>query len=310
MAPNKDLKQLLKSSFPVLANLKSFFIRNRKIWRNYDIYRRVLSYEHSNDLLANLIQDRQPVMITRFGWTEADCVLEYLNGAYKSDTLDLMSNNSGFFPQDHQYLDQFSQLFLEASKAIDVLAVWFLTGEPKIIRTACPTSALIELRSLEPYYHANPWSKNLEGKKVLVIHPFAATISSQYHNRRELIFKNKDILPEFQLTTIKAVQSLAGNQTEFNTWFDAYDWMCNQIRKQDFDVAIIGCGAYGLPLAAYVKSLGKQAVHLGGATQILFGIKGNRWDQRPFFQSLYNEYWVKCNPEDIPASPSKYQAYW
>ena len=41
------------------------------------------------------------------------------------------------------------------------------------------------------------------------------------------------------------------------------------IAEIDFEVALIGCGAYGLPLAAHVKRLGKKAVHLGGATQNL-----------------------------------------
>jgi len=162
----------------------------------------------------------------------------------------------------------------------------------------------------QPYLHSNPWTKSLEGKKVLVIHPFASTIESQYKNHRELIFENKDILPEFELITFKAVQSMAGTKTEFDTWFDAYHWMCDQIKDIDFEVAIIGCGAYGLPLAAYVKSLGKKAIHLAGATQILFGIKGNRWDSIPFFQGLYNDSWVRCSPQDVPTSPAKYQAYW
>lgn len=44
--------------------------------------------------------------------------------------------------------------------------------------------------------------------------------------------------------------------------------------KFDFDVAIIGCEAYGFPLAARLKRAGKIVVHMGGATQILF------WNQR------------------------------
>ena len=44
-------------------------------------------------------------------------------------------------------------------------------------------------------------------------------------------------------------------------------------------MAIIGCGAYGMPLAAKLKQAGKQAIHLGGATQLLFGIKGRRWEE-------------------------------
>jgi hypothetical protein len=48
----------------------------------------------------------------------------------------------------------------------------------------------------------------------------------------------------------------------------------------DFDIAIIGCGAYSFPLAANVKRIGKNSVHLGGASQLLFGFswkKMVRW---------------------------------
>ncbi|MBD2563024.1 MULTISPECIES: hypothetical protein [Nostoc] len=313
MTLSKNLKQFVKSNTPLAKwkgsiYTKAIILKNHV--KNYDIYQQILSPQQSNELVTNLIKDSKPFMISRFGSTEAYCVHEYLKGGYKGSIFESISNDSGFFPADKKHLDRFSQLFLESSKSIDVLGVWFQTGEPEIIRNSCPKASFVELNTLEPYYHNDPWSKNLEGKKVLVIHPFAETISSQYKNHRKLLFENQNILPEFELITFKAVQSLAGTQTQFNTWFDAYDWMCNKIKDQDFDIAIIGCGAYGLPLAAYIKSLGKQALHLGGATQILFGIKGNRWDKIPFFQSLYNESWVRCRPDDVPTSPSKYPAYW
>ena len=37
--------------------------------------------------------------------------------------------------------------------------------------------------------------------------------------------------------------------------------------KIDFDIAIIGCGAYAFPLGAYVKKLGKKAIDLLKNTQ-------------------------------------------
>ncbi len=43
------------------------------------------------------------------------------------------------------------------------------------------------------------------------------------------LFKDKRVLPQFELKTIKAVQSIANNKTSFKTWFDAYDNMCEQI---------------------------------------------------------------------------------
>ncbi len=69
------------------------------------------------------------------------------------------------------------------------------------------------------------------------------------------------VLPEqLELRTVKAVQSNAGNKTRFATWFDALESMKEEISRHDFDVAVIDAGAYGLPLAAFCKSLEKNAV--------------------------------------------------
>ena len=61
-------------------------------------------------------------------------------------------------------------------------------------------------------------------------------------------------MPEFELKTLKAVQTIAGEKDErFSTWFEALEYMFEETMKIDFDIAIIGCGAYGMPLAAKLK---------------------------------------------------------
>lgn len=56
-----------------------------------------------------------------------------------------------------------------------------------------------------------------------------------------------------------------------------------------------------MSIAAYVKRMGKKAVHMGGITQLLFGIKGGRWDLSPkYSQHLYNEHWIRPLSEDRP----------
>ena len=93
-----------------------------------------------------------------------------------------------------------------------------------------------------------------------------------------------------------------------------------------FDICILGCGAYGLPLAAFVKRLGKQAIHMGGATQLLFGIKGRRWIEdyngywhyRPGidinidYKPLFNDYWVFPGDSERPKDMKKVEngCYW
>jgi glycine/D-amino acid oxidase-like deaminating enzyme len=96
------------------------------------------------------------------------------------------------------------------------------------------------------------------------------------------------------------VQSAGGEVPRFPTWFDALDWMCGEISRTDFDVAIIGAGAYGLPLAAHCKRIGRKAIHLGGASQLMFGIRGRRWDAWEYYQRLANEHWTRALPEETP----------
>ena len=121
------------------------------------------------------------------------------------------------------------------------------------------------------------------------------------------------MLPDFELKTIKAVQTIAGQKSEFETWFDALDSMKEKIRNIDFDIAIIGCGAYGFPLASFVKDLGKQAIHLGGVTQLLFGIKGKRWEEWKHYTELRKnngENWIYS--DEIPENYKKIEGgcYW
>ena len=66
-----------------------------------------------------------------------------------------------------------------------------------------------------------PFTMALKGKRVLVIHPLDDEIRKQYA-RRTQIFKNEEWLPEFELVTLKAVQTIAGIRDErFNNWFEA-----------------------------------------------------------------------------------------
>ncbi len=193
-------------------------------------------------------------------------------------------------------------------KYLDVLGVWL---KEDFFASVLKQANFVKLETLEPYDFEHPWSKALEGKKVLVIHPFAKTIEMQY-KKRELLFANKDVLPAFELITLKAVQTIAGEQADFETWFDALAYMERQIDAIDFDVAIIGCGAYGFPLAAYVKQIGKKGIHLGGATQFLFGIKGKRWEDIPEMAAMMNEHWVRPLPEETPKQNKKVEGgcYW
>jgi hypothetical protein len=218
---------------------------------------------------------------------------------------------SGFFPnRNFEYITEFCKLMIRDSKEVDILGSW--RKEEYYMKPYLEKAVRVRLNSLEPYLNNAPWPKLLKAKKVLVVHPFSNTIKSQYE-KRVLLFKNPDILPEFKLSTVRAVQTIAGNDDpRFKNWFEALDYMKSEIDKSDYDIALIGCGAYGFPLAAHVKRSGKMAIQLGGSLQLLFGIKGKRWENREQFAALMNEHWVYPSNEDIPKNKDVVEGgcYW
>jgi hypothetical protein len=285
----------------------------------------IMGSKKTNDYLYNKIIEGKPFMACRFGNTELQTVVGNLKIKYKGHNdeddeylnrwFTRLGKDSGFFPVDYKYLDKFTNTILDAAGNADLLAMWHLNMEDFIIEEYAPQADLTFLFRLEPWLtKGRPWTAALKGKKVLIIHPFEKTITEQY-KKREMIFPGTDILPEFELKTLKAVQTLCGEQDErFETWFDALDYMEKEALKIDFDVAIIGCGAYGMPLASRLKNAGKQAIHLGGATQLLFGIKGYRWEHNypSPIAKRFNDAWVRASNEETPKNAKTVEkgCYW
>jgi hypothetical protein len=307
------------------------------------VYQRIIVFKHQKvpeciqdaDIASNIIYETlildKPCMIARFGSTELACLMNYIGVTkeknkffsyfqgktppwwWEQKIIDQMQNWSGFFPPTINTAEQFCQLMLNDIPQVDILGSW-LVGEAQFDHLI-GKSIKVNFELLNPYFSKTPWTKVLEGKKVLVIHPFAKTIQSQY-KYRHLIFKN-NLLPHFELQTIQSVQSLANNKTNFIDWFEALDSMKSEIDKYDYDICLIGCGAYGFPLAAHVKRQGKKAIHMGGSLQLLFGIKGKRWENPNYnpiynYSQLMNEHWVYPSNEEKPQNSNSVEGgcYW
>lgn len=277
--------------------------------------------DNAATIISEAITSDTPCMISRLGIVELDATLCFQKGVPLSFlrkclpfwvgecTKMKMQDNAGFFPISNSMLSRFSDLMFSIIPEIDIITI-FRAVESLAIRHNC-----LKIRApyLEPFWSKVPWTVQLNGKKVLVIHPFAESIRKQYV-RRELLFDNGDILPEFaSLTIIKAVQSIGGETNGFNSWFEALHYMESEIDKVDYDVALIGCGAYGMPLAAHCKKMGKKAVHLGGALQLLFGIRGNRWEtEQDIYKQFMNEHWIRPLESERPKAAQKVEnaCYW
>lgn len=312
LVPFSKCRKLLRNKFleTQLPDELSDYLKRSSYGSNHVYYG-----QDGSDIIYNELCKDKPSLITRFGVMEIGIMKQFLEnkkrrvhfGAKESTDIGV---GGGVFPINDYILSRFSSEMFEIIPDIDVLGVWFNRKEEKIIPKYCESKTkIIDKICLGDNIFDKPWTRYLKNKKVLVIHPFVETIKAQYE-KRLLLFENKEILPDFDLKLIKSVQSCADEKSNvpFATWFEALDYMKEQIKNTDFDIAIIGAGAYGMFLAHYCKQLGKKAVHVGGAAQILFGIKGRRWDG----SGLYNEHWVRPLDSETPQSAKKVEGgcYW
>ena len=292
----------------------------------------------ANDYLFNYLceNENNAVMIAKFGSIELDNIVAYrLNDSHLTynsfkdlvignvsqnyeDNFQYLCSNAGFFPYDSSLAKGYYDRMCKDILQIDILCSYqYKERYVKDLMRDCKCRV-----NLDGFYSpflwqrdgCKPWTSFLKGKRVLVIHPFVESIRYQYENNRDKLWDNPDVLPEFrELLTFKAVQSIADNKNlPYKDWFEALEYMEGEISKKNFDVALIGCGAYGMCLAAHVKRMGKIAIHLAGWTQFLFGVYGNIWTDQPKYAKFINKYWIRPNETERPAGFEKVEegCYW
>jgi hypothetical protein len=147
-------------------------------------------------------------------------------------------------------------------------------------------------------------------KKVLAISSFDGLIKKQFESGN--VYKIYNNYPNIiTLETIKFPYCFHNNGPD-NNYFETLEYIFNQIKNIDFDIAILGCGAYGHMLCHKIHTeLKKDAIYVGGSIQTLFGIISSREKQHGKIK--YNEYWIDEIPEEY--RPNNYKliengCYW
>lgn len=296
------------------------FIEKKCIKTSYG-HRHIYDQEDGNELIYNMLSQNKPFMAARFGTVEFSALRYFIRNKenkikFPYNVRNPMALNAGFFPSTDYMISRFSSELAEVLRSVDIMGIRFDDFEEEICDLFCPNAKLIGIKNITPVFWQNPYSKHFQNKKVLIVNPFENSIKSQYA-KRTLLFRNREALPEFELLTYKPVQSFALGKEDlpYDNWFEALDKMKKDISKIDFDIAVIGAGAYGIFLAQHCKELGKQAIHMGGTTQILFGIYGTRWQNGVFNskgENLINEHWVRPSTDEQPKGFEKVEhaCYW
>lgn len=277
------------------------------------LFRNSPSHPEVNESIAWLVEGSRAGFVGRPGGTESVGLEHFIRNRLVPRQSKLKKRYPAFFqsnaapfsgiatksPQD---FDHFCYLYLQAAMASDIFGFGaFASGSLGIASTRAKIGLPIaRIAHLEPWEllgsRHSPWTLALSGKRVLVIHPFVDTIRSQYVRRSE-ISGVREILPEFELLQFRPPRTLSNSAAE-GSWLENWERMKGEISAIAFDVAIVGAGSYGLPISHFISSQGRKAIHMGGTTQLLFGIRGNRWDSGHAVSRFIDESWVSVSELD------------
>ena len=271
------------------------------------------------------LQKGEPCLIGRNGTIEMQ-VLSY--GADIEDMRKHLELHAGVFPSTKESVSAWIAAYKAALGAIDtepIVAGWYApmkVAEERILKQHCLSELYIPLRSLEPYYARtiNRWTTLLAGKKVAVVSSFAKTIEKQLLKKEGVWgVHTNSLLPHstqwFPIQTGYSpvlAQGRAGWPEGVNTWQDAVAHLTGEVMKTGAEICIIGCGGLGMILGAELKRRGLQCIVLGGATQVLFGIKGRRWETHDVISKFWTDAWVWPSLEETPGGAAAIEGgcYW
>ena len=273
-----------------------------------------------NNFISHYLKNNLPLCAGKIGVTElnllyCDHTLTEAN-RFQPHLQHEVENIAGLYPYNIQTTKKFASDMRTALKEVDLIPKWNKVNplfEQYVFDKYCPQAYKTELQHLEPYFFNKPWTDHLEGKTVLVLSPFNESIEKNFPNLEKIW--NGKIKPNFKLKTIKYPFALKINPVAQQMWSASDHVLATHlelIKDIEFDVCITGTGYTSLLIAAEAKKMGKTGIHLGGSTQILFGIKGQRWREIKEFQSMFNEHWTDPMECEKPVLREKVEGgcYW
>jgi len=133
------------------------------------------------------------------------------------------------------------------------------------------------------HLHHNPWIKQLNNQKLLIISPNAEEIEQQIKTVKLKNLYGFDIFANCEFSFIK-----------FSTWnTHTQEQIVNKLG--DFDIALCEGGVYGPIISNYIYGIGKSAIDIGDILPLYFGLWTNSdmKSNKDIIQLYLNEYWKK-----------------
>ena len=257
-------------------------------------------YDEGYLIISEYLKSDKPFAVGRASFVEFSILIKNqtrrlfgINTAIINSKINRFAKDISGTPYDEKSaLNKYIEVMEDSIRNVDVVATFSNMPMCDSYLAECfqlRGKKIVVDRTVEPFIGRDGWSRYLKGKRVVVVSPFCKEIRQQFR-QHEKIWDDPNVLPDFELITVDSVWFEGDSRdTRFANWFDALEFLYNSVMKNNFDVALLGCGSFGFPLASMIKNGGKQAIHIGGALQIMFGVKGRRWDDYGY----YNDYWIR-----------------
>jgi len=287
--------------------------------------------------ILNCFNSNEPFFIGRNGSSEMmvfDYWLKYrtVGVPWRSDLIGRLRNNFGVWPITSSSLDAWCKDYHDAlSRVNGISAGWFkplADAEHQFIKRVVPAAFTMPLRCLEPYY-VRPdlrWTTALADKDVAVITSFTKTVQGQLDRIDPLkiwssLEAPESILPptvRWHLVKSYFPPNVSGDHETgwasigVESWEQAVDHLVAEVLKTPATHAIIGCGAIGMNVAGRLRAKGLSVLLLGGAVQVLFGVRGRRWENHGVISKFWNDSWVWPEESECPPNAQTVEGacYW
>jgi hypothetical protein len=276
----------------------------------------LVEFCEANDYLRSKIQSGVPFCAARLGHAEVMIVEKRDKKA--------AAMHVGVSPPTDTEMEVFSQAYTRALLASDACLVFDRPYFEHFLDNVYPAiqrcSANVTCEGLHTILfpaamrYQQFWFHALAGKKVLVVSPLKESIPQQVGKK---LFGNDVQYPQFaslEVLETPMTQTMPDDDYQGMPWSQHYARLVQELATKDFDIALLGCGGYALPLAHECKLLGKQAIVIGGVLQLFFGVLGERWVPRikQFDCQIEWDNWIRPTLNERPPIWKKIEngCYW
>jgi hypothetical protein len=242
--------------------------------------------------------------------------------AFESSLSFRAERTSGIFPRDREFLRRFSPWYADQVRRLDWIGLFpaDLRLQSEILAFHSLNGQLVYFKDQEPdrsvpSQESACYLPALRGRRLLLVSPFANLLRDRADRGTFEAVWARTGKRWFEPASVEALVVPYGfepeTQRRYASSLAVYEDLTDRLSGLEFDVALIGAGGLGIPLAVDAAARGQVAISLGGHLQVLFGLLGERWRRQESWRRRYiNAAWLDVPDRYRPDPRNTTENYW